>query len=112
MLRVGDVVIVNKGKYKNDVAVIGMVTNKQYLVRSTTPMAIRERIHYGKSKVNSASGKYPTYRVSQLSVDPTGKRKKIDLNDYMTETLQLLDKVSGKTRKEIEGMYSSEDVKN
>ena len=62
-MSVGDVVMVtNKNSKDNgDMAVIGMVTNKQFFVRSTQPTPILNKIKYRKNRAHGAEGKYQTY---------------------------------------------------
>ena len=98
-----------KSKYHGDRAIIWNETASQYKLRSIYETPTAERFMYDRNNImRGAQGKYKTYSISKNSVSFTGKKKKIDVNDYMDETTELIDHNTGLTKKQIEKKYRNQ----
>ena len=104
--KIYSIVNITKGKHAGDKAIIWDETSKQYKVRSLTATPIINRFRYCKGdKVCGTSGKFETYNISKNAVVFTGKKRKINVNDYMDDTMALLTKNSGLSRQQIQQKY-------
>ena len=66
-------------------AVIWNEIASRYDVRSVNETPTVDRFIYNDNKVIGTHGKYKIYSVAKTSATLTGRKKRIDVNDYISE---------------------------
>lgn len=100
------VYVTNKNsKYYGDKAVIRYATRDKYKVVSLNKTPTKDRFIYLKGKVNGTCPAHKGYYINKKDVKLMKYMKKVDLN--MDETLRLLNKNLGSTKKDIEIKYNT-----
>jgi hypothetical protein len=104
MLKKGDVVTVKSKTHKHfgKEAVVLYVTPMSARIRLLhEQLAFQDRFVYTSGKVSAVKNKQIDFITRQTSLHATGKKMRVEPNNWQAETCALIERYAGKTRRQM-----------